>query len=160
MDWTAVGAITASISTAREIAKGLSATRDQSLINEKTSALLDQLLKAQEGLLTHNAALLQLQGENFKTSEELRELKETMRERGRYSLVSIGNGYFAYRVNITPQQSGASEPSTSEPLHYVCQTCFDSGVKSVIQPRPKSILLECPRCKIPMHANCALMYPA
>ncbi|WP_199173725.1 hypothetical protein [Comamonas sp. 26] len=101
MDWTAIGGITASISAARDIAKGLSATRDANLINEKTSALLEQLLKAQEGLLAHNTALLQLQDEYFKASEKLRKLEEAARERGRYSLVELASRHFAYRVNIS-----------------------------------------------------------
>jgi hypothetical protein len=153
MDWTAVGAITASISAARDIAKGLAATRDQALINEKTAALLEQLLKAQEGLLSHNAALLQLQGEHFEASEKLRKLEEAARERGRYTLVDLGNRRFAYRVNIPPQESGAGNPSSAEPLHYVCQPCFDKGIKSVLQSRLRAPGLECTTCKMELRVD-------
>lgn len=158
MDWTAVGAITTSISAARDIAKGLAATRDQALINEKTAALMEQLLKAQEGLLAHNAALLQLQGEHFEACEKLRKLEEAARERGRYSLVDLGNRRFAYRVNVTPQESGAGEPSSTEPLHYICQPCFDKGVKSVLQNRLKAPGLECPTCKLELRVSVPELY--
>ncbi len=135
MDWSAVGAITSSISAARDIAKGLSAIRDQALISERTSALLEQLLKAQEGLLAHNTALLQIQQEHFEAREELRKLKEAASERGRYTLVELIPGNLAYRVNIPPQESGASQPDGAEPLHYLCQPCFDKGIKSVLKYR-------------------------
>ncbi|WP_159918008.1 hypothetical protein [Pantoea sp. 18069] len=150
MDWSAISGITASIGAARDIAKGMSALRDSTLINERTSALLEQLLKAQEGLLSHNAALLQLQGEHFEAREKLRKLEEAGRERGRYSLFQLRPGQFAYRVNLVPQQSGADEPASTEPLHYVCQPCFDKGIKSVLTGTfmmgvPNGLV--CPTCK-------------
>ncbi len=159
MDFAAISAITTSISAAKEIAKGLVSTRDAALIGEKTSAILEQLLKAQEGLLAHNTALLDLQNEHFKACQELRELKEAMRERGRYPLVDIGNGYSAYRVQVTPDESGTIEPRLSEALHYLCQLCADAGVKAVLQPVLRSSFMQCPRCRIQMHVNKAKMFP-
>lgn len=134
MDWSAIGTITSSITAARDIAKGISALRDTALINERTAALLEQLLKAQEGLLAHNTLLLHLQNEHFETSEKLRKLEEAVREKGRYTLVDIGRGYLAYRMNVAPQQGGPSEPGSAQAPHYVCQQCFDAGRKSVLQP--------------------------
>jgi len=151
MDWSAISGITTSISAARDIARGMASLRDAALINERTSALLEQLLKAQEGLLAHNTALLQLQNEHFKACEELRELKEAARERGRYSLVELIPGNFAYRVNITPQEGGTSEPGSPEPLHYVCQGCFDKGIKAVLQHRRLHLrgdTWRCPLCRV------------
>lgn len=159
MDWSAFGAITSSITAATDIAKGLSAVRDGALISEKTAAIMEQLLQAQQGLLAHNAALLQLQGEHFKTSEELRKLKEAASERGRYSLVDIGNRCFAYRVNVGPQVGGTADPGFSEPVHYICQPCFDKGVKSVLQGRFRAHGLECPTCKIAMHVDNNALFP-
>jgi hypothetical protein len=158
MDWSAVGAITSSISAARDIAKGLSAIRDQALISERTAALMEQLLKAQEGLLAHNTALLQIQQEHFEAREELRKLKEAASERGRYSLFEVSVGRFAYRVNVSPQQSGASEPGSAEPLHYLCQPCFDKGVKSVLQSMSRTDGLECPICKATLRASINRLY--
>lgn len=158
MDWAAFGAITSSITAATDIAKGLSAVRDGALISEKTAAIMEQLLHAQQGLLAHNAALLQLQSEHFKACEELRKLKEAASERGRYSLVNIGNRHFAYRVNVSPEQSGASEPGRAEPLHYLCQPCFDKGVKSVLTGRFRAVGLECPTCKNAMHVDVGALF--
>lgn len=151
MDFAAIGAITSSITSATDIAKGLISARDQANIQEKTATLLEQLLKAQESLLAHNAALLQLQHQHFEAREELRKLHEAASERSRYSLVEVTRGCFAYRVNITPQQSGASEPATTEPVHYLCQPCFDKGVKSVLMSAQCTMtggsVLKCVVCK-------------
>lgn len=160
MDPTLIGTVAASITAAKDILSGLASERDSALIREKTSALMEQLLKAQEGLLAHNTALLQLQNEHFKASQELRELKETVRERDRYPLVNIGNGHTAYRVNVTPHQGGAGEPGLPQALHYLCQLCADSGVKAVLQPVPRSVFMQCPRCRIPLHVDKAKMFPS
>lgn len=135
MDWSAIGGITASIGAARDIAKGMAAMRDTALINEKTAALLEQLLKAQEGLLAHNSALLQLQQDHFEACEKLRKLEEAASERGRYSLFELTPGNLAYRVNIAPKESGSDQPGGAEPLHYLCQSCYDNGRKVVLQYR-------------------------
>jgi hypothetical protein len=150
MDWTAISGITTSISAARDIAKGLASLRDTALINEKTAALLDQLLKAQEGLLAHNTTLLQLQSDHFEACEKLRKLEEAARERGRYSLVEVVPGNFAYRVNVDPQPSGAGDPAGAEPQHYVCQPCFDSGRKVTLRYFKAHLMGEtwtCSACK-------------
>jgi hypothetical protein len=145
MDMTAIASLTSAISAAREIAQGAIGVRDAVLINEATGRLVQKLLDAQNALLEHNAALLQLQNEHFKVHEELRELREAASERGRYTLFELVPGKFAYRVNIAPEQSGSSEPGSAEPLHYVCQGCFDQGRKAVL--RISEYVAFCPLCK-------------
>ena len=148
MDWSAISGITTSIAAARDIAKGMSALRDSTLISERTSALLEQLLKAQEGLLAHNTALLQLQGEHFVACEKLRKLEEAASERGRYSTFEITPGNFVYRVNALPEQSGASEPSATELGHYLCQPCFDNGRKVMLNFRRLHMLGDTWTCSV------------
>ncbi len=132
MDMTAIASLTSAISAAREIAQGAIGMRDAALVNEATSQLVQKLLDAQNALLAHNAALLQLQNEHFEAREELRKLQEAASERGRYALVEVSPGQFAYRVNIAPEQSGSGEPGSTEPTHYVCQPCLDKRVKAVL----------------------------
>ncbi|EHN65084.1 hypothetical protein [Comamonas testosteroni] len=150
MDWTAIGGIAGSISAARDIAKGMSAMRDTALINEKTAALLEQLLKAQEGLLAHNTALLQLQSDLAKVQKENLELKATIDERGKYTLVTLASGAVALRSNPTNTLAGADEPGIDEAPHYVCQPCFSIG-RSVVLQRTWVMGtdngLACPACK-------------
>lgn len=145
MDMTAIASLTAAISAAREIAQGAIGMRDTVLVSEATSRLVQKLLDAQNALLAHNAALLQLQSEHFEAREELRKLREAASERGRYTLFELAPGKFTYRMNITPEQSGSSEPGSTEPVHHVCQTCFDNGRKAVL--RISQYVAVCPLCK-------------
>jgi hypothetical protein len=135
MDISGIAAVTSSVAAAASMAKALMGIRDHVLISERVAALYDQLLKAQEGLLAHNTALLQLQEEHFKVREEVRALKEAASDRGRYSLFKFPSGSVAYRMNVTPEEGGAVQPGAAQPEHYICQPCYDIGRKVVLQPR-------------------------
>ncbi len=76
-------------------------------------------------------------------------MKEALRERGRYTLVDVGGGYLAYRVNPTPTLGGAGKPGLTEADHYICQKRFDgpTKVKVVLQPSVSG-WLRCNACKI------------
>lgn len=133
MDFSQISAIAAAVGAAKQLGEAALGIRDFNQLSGTVMNLNAQLLKAQEGLLAHNTELLQLQNEHFHAREKLRELEEALRERGRYTLVEVAPGNFAYRVNLTPQESRPGEPSSTEPLHYVCQSCFDNGRKVVMQ---------------------------
>ena len=150
MDFTAIGSLTTAINAAKDIARATVGLRDFNLVAESVTRLNEQLLKAQDGLLAHNAQLFQLQEENFKAREELRKLKEALNERTRYALVNLGQDQFAYRVKLTPAPGTTSDPISTEPLHYLCQACFDQGRKAVLQASTVwgSKTWTCPVCKI------------
>lgn len=150
MDATQIGIVATSLSVAKDIGKALIGIRDFNLVAEKVAALNDQLLKAQEALLAHNTAMFQLQNEHFEAREELRKLKEAASERGRYTLVDLGKGHLAYRMNVAPQESGSTEPVSAEAPHYLCQPCYDNGRKVVLQRNYVMGIsggLDCPVCK-------------
>ena len=138
IDPGSVGIIASSLSMATNLAKAAMGLRDFNELAAVVSKINDQLLKAQDGLLAHNAEMFALQQKYFEATEELRKVRETLDEKGRYSLFAIAPGNFAYRVNVSPQQSGAGEPGGAEPLHYVCQQCFDRGVKSILGVTPNN----------------------
>ena len=128
-----IGLLISTLTNAKQLAQAAMDLRD---FNSQTAAITEingQLLKAQEQLFVHQSQLLQLQEQHFEAREELRKLKEAQAERERYSLFDVGEGQFVYRVNLVPEQSGAAEPAAAEPLHYLCQPCFDGRVKSVLQ---------------------------
>lgn len=128
-----IGLLISTLTGAKQLAQAALDLRD---FNAQAAAIANingELLKAQDQLFVHQSQLLQLQEQHFEAREELRKLKEAQSERQRYALFDLGNGQFVYRVNVAPEQSGASEPGGAEPLHYLCQPCFDGGVKSVLQ---------------------------
>jgi hypothetical protein len=153
MDFSHIGVVATSLGVAMDVAKTMVGIRDSQLVGEKVGAITEQLLQAQQALLAHNASMFQLQGQYFEACEELRKLKEAAHERGRYSLVELAPGYFAYRVNLIPQESGSVEPGSAEPLHYLCQPCYDKGIKAVLNTAVEKVnrnytqALVCPLCK-------------
>lgn len=150
MDITLLQAAAAAVSTAREIGKAASSVRDFNQFATTVAAINDQLLKAQESLFTHMSKLMELQDEHFKTREELRKIRETLDERARYSLFEIAPGNFAYRVNVTPEQGHTGEPLAPQQVHYLCQGCFDKGVKSILgreQSHTFGVSFGCHTCK-------------
>jgi hypothetical protein len=133
MDFSSISVAVSSLKTAKEIGQAALAFRDFNQTAGAITQINEQLLKAQDGLFAHNSQLMELQQKYFEATEELRKLKEALAERGRYSLFQLSQGVIVYRVNVTPQDSGATDPSAAQPMHYLCQPCFDKGIKSVLQ---------------------------
>ncbi len=138
-----------SLSVAKDMVTAMMGVRDFNLVAEKTAAIRDQVLQAQDALFAHQTRLFELLNENFKMSEEIRALKEATRESSCYPLVDVGNGQSAYWVNVPPEESGTEKPSPSKASYFLCQSCLSNGVKSVLQPRfehGNNIGLQCRGC--------------
>ncbi|WP_423169706.1 hypothetical protein [Stenotrophomonas maltophilia] len=145
MDFSSIATAIASLKSAQELATATLSVRDFNQSAAAIAQINEKLLAAQQGLLAHNTMLLQLQNEHFQTTQELRELKESIAEKNRYLLVDLGGGVFVYRVNSTPQEGGPGQPGLAEPAHYVCQPCLDKGDKAVLQSRNE--FWHCPLCR-------------
>lgn len=150
MDMASIGTAFTAIDLIR---KGLAAAievRDFNKAASELAKLNEALIGAQSALLAQNTVLFELQREKFETAEKLRKLEESLAERGRYSLIEVTRGAFAYRVNVAPLPSGTSEPALSEPVHYLCQPCFDGGKKVVLQRHEiwGSVHARCPTCTL------------
>lgn len=130
------------ISTAR---KALAAAIDMGLVaikmrdfNAMASALTkvnEQLIHAQDALLSHHAQFSALNEKLLHTTKELAIAHHVIAQRGNYELVSLSLGVFAYRLKQTP--SGG--PTLGEPVHYVCQPCLDKGIKAVLVRRQSAV---------------------
>ena len=153
MDLSLIAAANSALSAAREIGRAAVGIRDFNEISSIVAKLNDQLLKAQDSLFSHNTQLMLLQDEILATREELRKMRETLSERGKYSLVELGKGTFVYRsrADIPPTLGHSGEPNPTEPEHYICQSCFDTkGFKSVLQRKVwmgGSVTIDCSICK-------------
>lgn len=108
------------------IAKGAIAARDDFKAQQ---ALGD----VQTKLLEITTAALALSQTNIALTDEIRLLKDEAhnsqmkaRERERYLITELGTGTYAYK-------SQPAEEGTSEPLHYLCQPCYDKGVKTILR---------------------------
>ena len=148
MDFSVIVSAVSALNSAKELGRAALAIRDFNQFAGAISQINDQLLKAQESLFTHNSQLLDMQQKHLEAREELRNLKETLAERGRYSLVELTKGSFVYRLNVAPSESGTIDPVRPEPVHHLCQPCFDQGVKIVLQRTEfySIVSLRCSRC--------------
>lgn len=148
MDFSLITGAISSLGTAKKLADAALDVRDFNNAATAIAQITEQLLDAQQRLLAHNAALLELQQEHFEATKELRKLREALAERERYSLFELSPDVFVYRVDVPPQLGGTTEPGDPKPKHYLCQRCFDKGVKSVLQGLSKvgRITLTCTEC--------------
>lgn len=151
MDFSLITSAVTAINGAIDLGKGALSIRDEAKAMEIVRAMNEKLLDAQQRLFELGAAVNALQHENFEAAQKLRELSESLAERGRYSLVAISDGQFAYRVNPAPALGGTGEPGLAEPDHYVCQKCFDGPGKDRVVLQRKFRLSHyfylCPGCR-------------
>ena len=100
-------------------------------------------------ILDVQAAMLDLQAKLATQSEALDALKahatqleNAARERERYALHEIRPGAFVYR-----RREDVQPP---EPPHYLCQPCFDKGIKAVLESENLHLhgrVQTCPACE-------------
>jgi len=149
MDLSLITAIASAISSAKQLGQAAIGVRDFNEMAPVIAQLNDQLLKAQDAMFKHNSELLVLQQQQFETTEKLRKVEEALAQRGRYTLVELAEGIFVYRVNVAPIAGNVDNPVGTEPAHHVCQSCFDKGVKAVLQRTVNygAVSLDCPICK-------------
>lgn len=153
MDFSVIAAAVSSINGAIDLGKNALGLSNAAEAKKVVVAMNEKLFDAQQRLFELSSTLNTLQQEKFQSAQELRELKEALAERGRYTLVAISDGQFAYRVNPTPALGGTGDPGLTEPDHYVCQKCFDGPGKDKVVLQRRGMLgggryLECPGCKV------------
>lgn len=152
MDLSLMTSAFRAIGAAKELTQAMIGVRDFNMVAGTVAQINEQLLKAQDALFTHNADMSELQQQNLQMLQELRAIKELLAQRGRYSLFEISKGVFVYRLKATEGVGDDGNPVASEPIHCVCQRCFDGGVKIVLQ---RSVYLGTVRLKC---SNCATLY--
>ena len=145
-----IGAAVTSLLLAKNIGAATTELRDRNQMLGEFAKMNGELLKAQDALFAHNASLLELHGKYADACDELRKMKDAMNERGRYALFEIGAGKFAYRLKVGGTGEAVAVPGTNEPMHYLCQPCFDVGRKMVLRlyrDASDGPGAECPHCR-------------
>lgn len=149
MDFSLISAAVNSLRLAKDIGSAAVELRDFNQMAGEFAKMNGELLKAQDALFAHNASLLELHGKYADACDELRKMKDALNERGRYALFEIGAGKFAYRLKVGGAGEAVAVPGADEPMHYLCQPCFDAGRKMVLRLYPNAADgpgAECPQC--------------
>lgn len=146
MEIASLTTVMASLKLAKDGVSAAMGVRDFNAVATALAGVNDQLLKAQESLFIYGARLAEVQDKLRDAEQELAELKRMRSERDKYTLVDMAKGLFVYRLNPKPS-AGESLTGPIEPVHYLCQSCFDNRRhKVVLQPYGRGLV--CNECKI------------
>lgn len=113
------------LKTALDIVKGLKSTADAVAINDAKIGLQGAIIDAQQGLMTAQEAQSAHLARIDKLEQDIVRLKNWAAEQKRYELSAIGGAAFAYILKDGMENG--------EPPHWLCQTCFQSGHKHILQ---------------------------
>lgn len=150
MDYSLISTAMASLRLAKDLSTAAVELRDWNQMVGEITKINGELLKAQDALFTHSTSLLDLQKKLAEMDHDLRQANEALAERGRYALFEIGRGKLVYRLNVVQAKGDAAEAVHHEPIHYLCQPCFDLGRKMVLRLYPDAAdgpVARCPQCK-------------
>lgn len=146
MDFTGLAAITGGLSSALDIGKAAVAARDAAKLSDAVLEMRDKIMDAQQRVMLLGAEAMALRDELGRAKDEALKLKAALQDRGSYELATVFNGATAYKPKVEPGKDGGD---AAQPTHYVCQRCFDVGIKVVLQPRfeeGQSVGLRCTGC--------------
>lgn len=148
MDFGLISSAVGALVSAKDLGAAIVGVRDNNMVATKVSQMNEQILKAQEALLTHSLQMGELQQRYFEALEKLRVVEKLVAERGRYTLFEISKGFFVYRAQIAEAVGNDGNPTVAEPAHYVCQPCFDEDIKVVLQRTEfyGTVRLKCINC--------------
>ena len=113
--------------------------------DEFTRELNTAIINMQSAVMDAQAMTLEAQGEQSRLLTRITELEKEFKraddwdkERQRYGLIHLGHRV-VYGLREEPRQE-------EEPVHYLCATCYQDGVKSILQPHGYAAVGKCPRC--------------
>ena len=119
----------------------------QGLSDEFTKELNSAVINMQSAVMDAQSMTLEAQGEQSRLIARVVELEEELKqkvnwegEKARYELTTWG-GNHVYQLREDLKQD-------SEPTHFLCPTCYENGVKSILQAfnwdnRPHTRCLRC-----------------
>lgn len=129
---TTAGAVAAVTTTARGIVDLVRGPEPDIVeIKRLASLLLDEIIDAKARQMELKDTLLKLQDEAKKRDHFAHEAR-------RYALTQTDMGAMVYAL--------VPDHARGEPVHYLCTSCFEADVKSVLQPGDRPNTLACPRC--------------
>ncbi|CAI8760396.1 hypothetical protein [Pseudomonas zeae] len=113
-------------------------TKNEVQLMSATRALYLLVDQVQQQLACAHTTVSTLLKENEHLQESLSRLKEWAQEKDGYALHSLPAGTFVYRLKSLTERAVAD--------HYLCVRCYQSQVKSIMQPGANNFLA-CPTCQ-------------
>jgi DNA-directed RNA polymerase subunit RPC12/RpoP len=129
------------LKTVVELVKDLLGAGRAQPTDPKVRQLEAAIIEAESRALAAYPAVAALEERVRDLTEENARMKAWERERDRYQLHELVPGAFVYRVK--------EEARGAEPVHAVCATCFQQGLKSILQEKDapgRRRVAACPKC--------------
>ena len=92
---------------------------------QKISDMSNQIMDAQQFAINTQEEYLEQSKKIEELEKELVRLKDFRSEKKNYELKALGNTAFSY---VYKQPEGSSEP-----IHWLCETCYNQDRKSILQ---------------------------
>lgn len=125
-------ALLTSLATIKDLGSAFFRERDQQKQTAIQIEFSDKVIQAQAQLSQLLAAVIDKDQTIQNLRDQVRTLEQAQNERDRYALHRLGDGsegdYFVYKLRAPADL----KDRTDEPGHFLCQTCFDAGKKSVL----------------------------
>lgn len=125
VDIASIAGALSALQTAGEIAKGMIGLSDTAKIQGKVIELQSAILAAQSNALSAQAEQSSLLSRIGDLEKEIAKVKAWEAEKENYELFQFRPGAFAYRFKTSVDPA--------KPAHEICATCYESGVKSILQ---------------------------
>jgi hypothetical protein len=119
------GAAIGGIKVAMDIAKGISALKGETEINQAIIDIQRTLLEAQSAAIEDKQQLANLSTQIQELQAELKSKNDWNQESQRYVLTECETGVFTYDLR--------SEFANGETHHRLCANCFTNKKKSILQ---------------------------
>lgn len=132
-----IGLLINSTKAVYTIAKGISFLKSEVEKNEAVSKILEALLSLQTEALSVNEKTQELQEENYRLTNKMREFENWSETEKQYELKEIDRGTFVY--------ASKKNKTIAEPVHWLCTNCWKDRKRSILQKFGG--IYKCPSCK-------------
>lgn len=143
-----IGAALSSAKSLYDAARVAIDARDDAKLKSVMIDLQGKLFDAMQAAMESATQAMAMQNELRSAQDELAKLKAQTAERNRYALTVVPGQGKQYAYASQPGQGGQSEPP-----HYLCQACYDKGIKAVLQSTEfyGGDQHECPSCHMKLY---------
>jgi hypothetical protein len=136
-----IDSIMAPLHAASDAATGLVKIRDTVKFGEAVINLQGQIVAALRAASAAQQRETEMAGEISALKDQLTKMEAWEAEKQRYQLVQLPPSIFVYELK--------PESAAGEPKHYICQTCYQRGKKSILHGGEENSgvhLLQCHEC--------------
>lgn len=140
-DMSALGAAMTSFKAMKDITEAMIGMRDTALFQSKAIELQSKIMDAQNSVFAANEERAALVERVSQLEAKVTSLEAWEAEKQRYELKHLPPGAYAYSLK--------EEARGTEPAHYICQPCYESRKKSILQSKGPHNGVEkfsCPAC--------------